>query len=118
MSRVKSAVTRKKRHKKILKMAKGYRGARSRHYKAAKETVIRGMQFSYRDRKVKKRDFRKLWIIRINAAARLNGLSYSQFMHGIKKAEIEIDRKVLAELAVSDPEAFARIAEKAKEAIS
>ena len=98
-------------------MAKGYRGGRSKWLKKANETVMRSLQYSYRDRKARKRDFRKLWIIRINAAARAHGLSYSRLMYGLKTAEIEIDRKVLAELAVHDPAAFAAIAEKAQAAL-
>jgi large subunit ribosomal protein L20 len=93
----------------MLKMAKGYWGARGRVYKLAKDTVVRGLKFAYRDRRVRKRDFRKLWIARINAAARLHGLSYSIFIHGLKLANIDLDRKTLAELAVYDPEAFAQL---------
>ncbi len=95
-------------------MAKGYRGQRSKSFRHANETVSRALAYSYRDRRARKRDFRKLWIMRINAAARQNGMSYSTFMHGLRKAEVDIDRKVLAELAVSDPEAFKTIAEKAQ----
>jgi large subunit ribosomal protein L20 len=98
----------------MLKMAKGYWGARRRVYKLAKDTVVRGLKFAYRDRRVRKRDFRKLWIARINAAARLHGLSYSIFIHGLKLANIDLDRKTLAELAVYDPEAFAQLAILAK----
>lgn len=118
MSRVKSVIARKKRHKKILKMAKGFRGARSKWFSKANETVMRGLQYAYRDRKTRKRDFRKLWIIRINAEARKNGMSYSQFMHGLKNAQIDIDRKVLADLAVNEPAAFAAVAEKAQAALA
>ena len=114
MPRVKSSVASRKRRKKILKLAKGYRGGRSKLYRTAKEAVARALQYAYRDRKVKKRDFRRLWIIRINAAARINGLSYSQFMRGLRKAEININRKILADLAVRDADAFAQLAEIAK----
>jgi large subunit ribosomal protein L20 len=118
MPRSKTAVPKKKRHKKVLKMAKGYWGRRSKWYKRANETVMRALQFSYRDRKVRKRDFRRLWIIRINAAAREQGLSYSQLINGLSKANIEIDRKLLAELAVDDPQAFKAIAEKARASLN
>ena len=104
----------KKRHKKILKQAKGYRGARSRTFKVAKQAVQRAGQYAYRDRRVKKRTFRSLWIIRINAAARENGLSYSKLISGLKKANIDLDRKTLADIAVNDKEAFSLIAEQAK----
>jgi large subunit ribosomal protein L20 len=116
MPRVKKAVKSRQRRKKILKMAKGYRGGRSKLLRTAKETVARALVFSYRDRRTRKRDFRSLWIQRINAAARQHGLSYSKFMHGLTKANVEMDRKVLAGLAVSDPQAFARLVEVAKEA--
>jgi large subunit ribosomal protein L20 len=102
------------RHKRMLKHAKGNRGARSKLFRKARETVERGWRFAYRDRKARKRDFRRLWIIRINAAARLHGLSYSALMAGLKRAEIGLDRKVLADVAVHDPEAFAHIAALAK----
>jgi large subunit ribosomal protein L20 len=98
----------------MLKMAKGYWGARRRAYKLAQDTVLRGLKFAYRDRRVRKRDFRQLWIARINAAARLHGLSYSRLMHGLKLAQVELDRKTLAELAVHDPDAFGQIAAVAK----
>lgn len=117
MARVKRGVTVRKRHKKILKQAKGYYGARSRCIKTAKQAVTRAGQYAYRDRKQKKRDFRGLWIIRINAAARTCGLSYSRFIAGVKKANIALDRKSLAELAVFDQKAFQIIAEKAKAAL-
>ena len=106
MARVKRGVQSKKRHKKILKQAKGYRGARSRTFKVAKQAVQRAGQYAYRDRRVKKRTFRSLWIIRINAAARENGLSYSKLISGLKKANIDLDRKTLAEIADNDKEAF------------
>ncbi len=114
MARVKRGVQSKKRHKKILKQAKGYRGARSRTFKVAKQAVQRAGQYAYRDRRVKKRTFRSLWIIRINAAARENGLSYSKLIAGLKKANIDLDRKTLAEIAVNDKEAFSLIVEQAK----
>jgi len=104
----------RKRHKKILKLAKGYYGARSRVFRVAKQAVIKAGQYAYRDRRQKKRQFRALWIARINAGARVNGLSYSRFIAGLKKASIEIDRKVLADLAVNEKAAFAAIVEKAK----
>ena len=114
MPRVRHAVATKRRKKKILKRAKGYWGARSRLFRTAQEAVNRADAYAYRDRRVRKREFRQLWITRINAAARLNGLSYSRFICGLEKAGVEINRKVLAELAVSDPSAFTTIAEKAK----
>ena len=104
----------KKHKKKILKLAKGYYGQKSRVYRRAKEQVLRSLQYEYRDRRLKKREFRRLWITRINIAARLNGLSYSQFMHGLKLAGIELNRKVLADMAVSDPEGFKKLAEISK----
>lgn len=107
----------KRRHKKILKLAKGYRGRKSKTFRTAVQQVEKGLQYAYRDRRNKKRDFRKLWIIRINAAARLNGMSYSVMMNGLKKAGIEMDRKVLAHLAMEQPEAFAAVAEQAKAAL-
>ncbi|MFV0387216.1 MAG: 50S ribosomal protein L20 [Pyrinomonadaceae bacterium] len=118
MPRVKRGNVRIKNRKRILALAKGYRGTKSKLYRSAKESVEKGLQYSYIGRKRKKRDFRKLWIVRINAAARLHGLSYSQLMHGIKLAEIGLDRKVLADLAVKQPEAFETIASKAKDALS
>ena len=114
MSRVKRGVTAHARHKKILALAKGYRGRRKNVYRIAKQAVMRAGQYAYRDRRTKKRVFRNLWIARINAASRGLGLSYSKFMAGLKKAQIEIDRKVLADMAVNDPAAFASIVEKAK----
>ncbi len=114
MPRVKHAVATKRRKKKVLDRAKGYWGARSRLYRTAQEAVNRADAYAYRDRRVRKRDFRQLWIVRINAAARINGLSYSRLMHGLDKAGVEVNRKVLADLAVSDPTAFAAIAEQAK----
>ena len=116
MPRVKKAVKSRQRRKKILDMAKGYRGGRGKLLRTAAETVDRALKFAYRDRKVRKRTFRSLWIMRINAAARLHELSYSRFMNGLKKANVILDRKVLASLAVTDPQAFARLAQIAKEA--
>ena len=116
MSRVKRGVTAHRRHKKVLKSAKGYYGARSRVYRVARQAVTRAGQYAYRDRKVRKRMFRILWIQRINAAARECGLSYSRMMDGLKKQNIEIDRKILADLAVHEKEAFAALAEQAKQA--
>ena len=114
MARVKRGVQAKARHKKVLKQAKGFRGARSRTYKVAKQAVMKAGQYAYRDRRVKKRVFRSLWIIRINAAARENGLTYSKLIAGLKLAEIDLDRKVLASIAVNDKEAFSMIAKQAK----
>jgi len=114
MPRVKHAVATKRRKKKVLAKAKGYWGARSRLYRTAQEAVNRAEAYAYRDRRVRKRDFRQLWIARINAAARINGLSYSRLIHGLDKAGVEINRKVLADLAVTDPPAFSAIAELAK----
>ena len=115
MPRVKSNVARLKRKKKIMRLAKGARGGRSKLYKAAKETVERGWRYAYRDRRQKKREFRRLWITRINAAARLHNLSYNRFMAGLKRAGVEIDRKMLADLAVRDPVAFGELAEVARQ---
>lgn len=117
MPRVKKAVASRQRRKKVLKAAKGYRGGRSKLYRTARESVNRALAFAYRGRKLRKRDMRKLWVARINAAARLNGLSYSKFIKGLKEAEITLDRKILAELAVNDAPAFAEIARIAKEHI-
>jgi len=118
MPRVKRGVTAHRRHKKVLKQAKGYYGARSRVYRVAKQAVTKAGQYAYRDRKVRKRMFRSLWIQRINAAARESGLSYSKMINGLKKQNIEIDRRVLADLAVHEKEAFAALAEKAKVALA
>ncbi len=114
MPRVKRGVTARARHKKILVQAKGYKGARSRTYRSAKQAVIKAGQYAYRDRRQRKRQFRALWIVRINAGARSLGITYSQFMNGLKKANIEVDRKVLSDLAVHDKATFAAIVEKAK----
>ncbi|MCX7922492.1 MAG: 50S ribosomal protein L20 [Clostridia bacterium] len=116
MSRVKGAVRTRARHKKILKLAKGYFGAKSKLFRMANQAVMKSLVYAYRDRKAKKRDFRKLWIARINAAARINGLSYSKLVGGLKKAGIVLNRKVLADMAVNDAAAFAQLAEKAKAA--
>ena len=117
MPRAKRGNKRTEKRKKILALAKGYRGTKSKLYRSAKESVERGLNFAYTGRKLKKRDFRKLWIVRINAACRLNDIKYSQFMHGLDLAGIELDRKVLADLAVKQPETFATIARQAKDAI-
>jgi large subunit ribosomal protein L20 len=117
MPRVKRGVTARARHKKVMKLAKGYYGARSRVYRVAKQAVIKAAQYAYIGRKQRKREFRSLWIVRINAGAHEHGLSYSRLISGLKKANIEIDRKVLAELAVNNKSAFAAIAEKAKAAL-
>jgi len=117
MPRVKRGVASRARRKKVLKQAKGYYGARSRQFKVAKQAVIKAGQYAYRDRRQRKRQFRNLWIIRINAAARGHGLSYSRFIAGLKKAAIEVDRKVLADLAMHEPAAFAALAEQAKAAL-
>ena len=117
MPRAKRGNKRLERRKKILKLAKGYRGTKSKLYRSAKESVERGLNFAYTGRKLKKRDFRSLWIVRIGAAARLNGINYSQLMHGLKLAGVELDRKVLADLAVNQPEAFKGLAGKAKNAL-
>ena len=114
MARIKGGLNAKKRHNRTLKLAKGYRGARSKQYRVAKQSVMRALASSYAGRKQKKRQFRQLWIARINAAARMNGLSYSKLMHGLKVANIDINRKMLAELAVNDAEGFAKLAEVAK----
>lgn len=114
MPRVKRGNKRLQKRKKILALAKGYRGTKSKLYRSAKESVEKGLQYAYVGRKLKKRDFRRLWIVRINAAARQHGMSYSQFIHGINLAEIEVDRKNLADLAIKQPEAFETIASKAK----
>jgi len=114
MPRVKRGTINKKKHKKIMELAKGYRGAKSRHFKRANEQVLHSLSYAYRDRRQRRRDFRKLWIIRINAAARLNGVSYSRFMNGLKAANVEVDRKVLADMAVNDPQAFANLVELVK----
>ena len=118
MPRVKRGVQARRRHKKILNQAKGYYGARSRVYRVAKQAVIKAGQYAYRDRKQRKRQFRALWIVRINAAARQHEMSYSTFINGLKKANVELDRKVLAELAIFNKDAFAQLVEKAKSALA
>ena len=118
MARVKRGVVAKSRHKKVLKKAKGYYGARSKLFKTAKPAVIKAGQYAYRDRRQRKRQFRALWITRINAAARLHGMSYSRLINGMNRAEMEVDRKVLADIAVHDPDAFGAIAERAKAALA
>ncbi|MCL1997206.1 MAG: 50S ribosomal protein L20 [Turicibacter sp.] len=115
MARVKGALNARKRHKKVLKLAKGYRGARSKQYRVAKQSVMRALASAYAGRKQTKREFRRLWITRINAAARQNGISYSNFMNGLKVAGIEINRKMLAEMAVNDAKAFSQLADKVKQ---
>ncbi|MBQ2752978.1 MAG: 50S ribosomal protein L20 [Firmicutes bacterium] len=114
MARVKGALNARKRHKKVLKLARGYRGARSKQYRIAKQSVMKAMAYSFAGRKQTKREYRRLWIARINAAARMNGLSYSRMMHGLKLADININRKMLADLAVTDAAGFAKLAEAAK----
>ena len=118
MARVKRGVIARARHKKVLKAAKGYYGARSRVYRVAFQAVIKAGQYAYRDRRQRKRQFRQLWIARINAGARLNGLSYSRMINGLKKASIEIDRRVLADIAMHDAQGFTALAEKAKQALA
>ncbi|MDN3132953.1 50S ribosomal protein L20 [Enterococcus faecalis] len=118
MARVKGGTVTRKRRKKVLKLAKGYYGSKHTLFKSAKEQVMNSYYYAFRDRRQKKRDFRKLWIARINAAARMNGLSYSKLMHGLKLAEIDINRKMLADLAVNDAAAFTVLAEQAKDALS
>jgi len=118
MARVKRGVTSHARHKKVLKLAKGYRGRSKNTFRAAKQRVEKGLQYAYRDRRTRKRDFRGLWIQRINAGAREHGLTYSQLMHGIREAGIDVDRKVLADLAVREPEAFKAIVDRARVAVA
>ena len=117
MARVKRSVQTRARHKKVMKQAKGYRGARSRVFRVAKQAVIKASQYAYRDRRQNKRQFRALWIVRINAVARQHGLSYSRLMNGLKKANVDVDRKVLADLALNDTQAFARLAQTAQDAL-
>lgn len=117
MARVKTGVVRRRRHKKVLKLARGFYSARHKHFRKAKEQLERSLVYAYRDRRAKKRDFRRLWIIRINAACRLNDISYSRFINGLKKANIELDRKVLANLAMNDAAAFASIVTEVKKAL-
>jgi large subunit ribosomal protein L20 len=117
MPRVKTGVVRRRRHKKVLKQARGFYSGRRKHFRKAKEQLERSLVYAYRDRKQKKRDFRKLWIIRINAACRLNDINYSRFMNGLKKAGIELDRKILADMAMNDAAAFASVVTQAKAAL-
>ena len=114
MARVKGALNAKKKHNRVLKLAKGYRGARSKQYRVAKQSVMRALTESFAGRKQRKRQFRQLWIARINAAARMNGLSYSKFIYGLKLAEVQVNRKMLSEMAINDPEGFAALVEVAK----
>lgn len=114
MARIKGGMNAKKKHNRVLKLAKGYRGARSKQYRVAKQSVMRALTSSYAGRKQKKRQFRQLWIARINAAARINGLSYSKFMYGLKQAGVEMNRKILSDMAINDAEGFAKLAELAK----
>ncbi|NLL82368.1 MAG: 50S ribosomal protein L20 [Tissierellia bacterium] len=116
MARVKGGVNAKKRHKKVLKQAKGYFGAKSKLFRPANQAVMKSLNYAYIGRKLRKRDFRKLWITRINAAARANGISYSKFINGLKKSNIEVNRKMLSEMAIHDPEGFSKLVEIAKEA--
>lgn len=118
MARIKGGMKARRRHNRVLKLAKGYRGARSKQCRIAKQSVMRALNSSYAGRKQRKREFRKLWITRINAAARMNGLSYSKFMHGLKLAEVDINRKMLSEMAVNDAEGFKALAELAKSKIA
>ena len=118
MPRVKTGVVRRRRHKKILKLAKGFYSGRRKHFRKAKEQIERSLYYAFRDRKQKKREFRKLWIVRINAAARLNGMNYSTFMSGVHKSGIELDRKILADMAMNDAAAFTAVAEASKAALA
>ena len=117
MARVKTGVVRRRRHKKVLKLARGFFSARHKHFRKAKEQLERSLVYAYRDRRQKKRDFRRLWIVRINAACRLNDISYSRFINGLNKAKIELDRKILADLAMNEAKAFAALAKQAKDAL-
>ncbi|WP_295420914.1 50S ribosomal protein L20 [Sulfurovum sp.] len=116
--RVKTGIVRHRRHKKLLKQARGFYSGRRKHFRKAKEQLERSLVYAYRDRRQKKRDFRRLWIVRINAATRLNGMNYSTFMHGLKVANIELDRKILADMAMNAPESFAKVAEASKAALA
>ena len=117
MARVKGALSTRKRHKKILKLAKGYRGGKSRLYRVANQAVMKSLSYAYVGRKLKKRDFRSLWITRISAACKMNDINYSRFMNGLKKANVEINRKMLSEIAINDPAAFAQLVETAKSSL-
>ena len=116
MARVKKAINARKKHKKVLKLAKGYYGAKSKLYRPANQAVMKSLQYAYVGRKLRKRDFRRLWITRINAAARINGMSYSTFINGLKKAGVEVNRKMLAEMGIHDPQGFAQLVEVSKNA--
>lgn len=118
MARIKGGLNAKKKHNRVLKLAKGYRGARSKQYRVAKQSVMRALTSQFSGRKQRKRDFRRLWIARINAAARMNGLSYSKFMYGLKLAQVDVNRKMLSELAVNDPEGFAKLVDVAKSKVA
>ena len=118
MARIKGGMNARKKHNRVLKLAKGYRGARSKQYRVAKQSVMRALTSSFAGRKERKRQFRRLWIARINAAARLNGLSYSKFMYGLKLAEVEVNRKMLSEMAINDPEGFASLVDIAKSKVA
>ncbi len=118
MARVKGAMATRKRHKRVLKLAKGYRGAKSKLFRTAKEAVMKSLSYAYIGRKQKKRDFRRLWITRISAACKANGTTYSKFMNGLKKAEINMNRKMLSEIAIADPQAFTALVEKANAALN
>ncbi len=118
MARVKGAMATRKRHKRVLKLAKGYRGAKSKLFRTAKQAVMKSLSYAYIGRKQKKRDFRRLWITRISAACKINGTTYSKFMNGLKKADININRKMLSEIAIADPAAFAELVEKANSALN
>ncbi len=117
MARVKGALATRKRRKRVLKLAKGYRGAKSKLFRTAKQAVMKSLVYAYTGRKLRKRDFRKLWITRISAAAKMNGINYSRFMNGLKRANIDMNRKMLSEIAISDPKAFTELVEKAKAAL-
>ncbi len=117
MARVKTGIVRRRRHNKVLKLARGFYSTRRKHFRKAKEQLERSLVYAFRDRRAKKRDFRRLWIVRINAACRLNDISYSKFINGLRKAGIELDRKILANMAMNDAEAFATVAKKAKAAL-
>ena len=118
MARVKGAMATRKRRKRVLKLAKGYRGAKSKLFRTAKQAVMKSLVYAYIGRKQRKRDFRRLWITRISAAAKLNGINYSQFMNGLKKSGVDINRKMLSEIAIADPQAFTQLVEKAKAALN
>ncbi|MDP4133683.1 MAG: 50S ribosomal protein L20 [Bacillota bacterium] len=118
MARIKGAMSAKKRHKKVLKLARGFIGARSKQYKIAKQSVMKALDYAYVGRKQKKRDFRRVWITRISAACKINGMNYSRFMNGLKKSDITLNRKMLSEIAINDPQAFTELVEKSKSALA